>query len=128
VDALHRSYGAAGLLTTAATVAVAISGPWRCRLLDQRGLRKVVLPSVVVQALCWSTAPWVDYWWLLGLAALAGLFVVQTFSVVRQIILNAVPPDRIVPERARGVAMGWHGASMTARCTHVQVTCMPTRS
>jgi len=94
VGALHRSYGAAGLLTTAATVAIAASGPWRGRLLDQRGLRTVVLPSVVVQAVCWSIAPWVDYWWLMGLAALAGLFVVPTFSIIRQVILNAVPQDQ----------------------------------
>lgn len=94
VGALQRSYGAAGLVTTAATVAVAISGPWRGRLLDRRGLRKVVLPSLLVQAVCWSIAPWVGYGWLLGLAALAGLFVVPTFSIIRQVIINAVPEDQ----------------------------------
>jgi MFS family permease len=94
VGALHRSYGAAGLVTTAATVAVAVSGPWRGHLLDRRGLRKVVLPCLVMQALCWSIAPWVDYWWLMGLAALAGLFVVPSFSIIRQIIINAVPQDQ----------------------------------
>ena len=94
VNALHRSYGAAGLVTSAATVAIAVSGPWRGRLLDRRGLRRVVLPSLVVQAVCWSIAPWVDYWWLMGLAAMAGLFVVPTFSIVRQIIINAVPQEQ----------------------------------
>ncbi len=94
VGALQRSYGAAGLVTTAATVAIAVSGPWRGRLLDRRGLRRVVLPSLVVQALCWSVAPWVDYWWLLGLAAMGGLFVVPTFSIIRQVIINAVPEDQ----------------------------------
>jgi len=34
-DRLHRSYGAAGLVTTAATVAIAVSGPWRGGLLDR---------------------------------------------------------------------------------------------
>ena len=94
VGALQRSYGAAGLVTTAATVAIAVSGPWRGRLLDRRGLRRVVLPSLLVQAVCWSIAPWVDYWWLMGLAAMAGLFVVPTFSIIRQIIINAVPPEQ----------------------------------
>ena len=94
VGALHRSYGAAGLVTTAATVAIAVSGPWRGRLLDRRGLRRVVLPSLLVQAVCWSIAPWVDYWWLMGLAAMAGLFVVPTFSIIRQIIINAVPQEQ----------------------------------
>ena len=76
VQSLGRSYAAAGLVTAAATVAIAVSGPWRGRLLDRRGLRRVVLPSLVVTAVCWSVAPFVGYWPLLGLAALAGLFVV----------------------------------------------------
>jgi MFS family permease len=91
VQFLGRSYGAAGLVTAAATVAIAVSGPWRGRLLDRRGLRRVVLPSLVVTAVCWSVAPFVGYWPLLGLAALAGLFVVPTFSVIRQAVLAAAP-------------------------------------
>ena len=91
VDRLHRSYGAAGLVTTAATVAIAVSGPWRGGLLDRQGLRRVVLPSLVVQALCWSVAPFLGYLPLIVLAALAGLFVVPTFSIIRQVLINAVP-------------------------------------
>ena len=94
VSALHRSYGEAGLLTTAATVALAISSPWRGRMLDTRGLRRVVVPSLVVQAVCWSIAPWVDYWWLMGLAALGGLFAVPTFSILRQVLVAVVPEDQ----------------------------------
>jgi MFS family permease len=91
VQSLGRSYGAAGLVTAAATVAIAVSGPWRGRLLDRRGLRRVVLPSLVVSAACWSVAPFVGYGPLLGLAALAGLFVVPTFSVIRQAVIAAAP-------------------------------------
>jgi MFS family permease len=94
VSALHRSYGEAGLLTTAATIALAISSPWRGRMLDKRGLRRVVIPSLVVQAVCWSIAPWVDYWWLMGLAALGGLLAVPTFSILRQVLLAVVPEDQ----------------------------------
>ena len=94
VQTLGRSYGAAGLVTAAATVCIAVSGPWRGRLLDTRGLRPVVLPSLVVMAICWSIAPFVGYLPLLLLAALAGLFVVPTFSIIRQIIINAVPPEQ----------------------------------
>ncbi len=94
VTALHRSYGAAGLLTTAATLALAASSPWRGRMLDRKGLRRVVVPSLVVQAVCWSIAPWVDYWWLMGLAALGGLFAVPTFSILRQVLVSAVPEDQ----------------------------------
>lgn len=94
VTALHRSYGEAGLLTAAATIALALSSPWRGRMLDRRGLRRVVVPSLVVQAVCWSIAPWVDYWPLLGLAALGGLFAVPTFSILRQVLVAAVPEDQ----------------------------------
>ncbi|HEV7145769.1 MAG TPA: MFS transporter [Pedococcus sp.] len=93
VSALHRSYAAAGLVSAAATLAIAISGPWRGRLLDRMGLRRVVVPSIVVAAGCWSVAPFVSYWWLLALAALAGLFVIPTFSIIRQAVIAAVPED-----------------------------------
>ncbi len=93
VGALGRSYAAAGLLTAAATVCIAVSGPWRGRLLDRRGLRGVVLPSVAITGACWSIAPFVGYWPLLGLAALAGLFVVPTFSIIRQAVIVAVPDE-----------------------------------
>jgi MFS family permease len=91
VQTLHRDYGAAGLVTAAATVCIAVSGPWRGRLLDTKGLRRVVLPSLVVTAICWSIAPFVDYLPLLLLAALAGLFVVPVFSIIRQAVMAAVP-------------------------------------
>ena len=91
VTALGRSYGQAGLVTAAATVAIAISGPWRGRLLDRLGLRRTVAPSLLVQLVCWSIAPWVDYAPLMALAALAGLFVVPTFSILRQVIIRSVP-------------------------------------
>src|SRR6476660_7324591 len=93
VSHLHRSYGAAGLVSAAATLAIAVSGPWRGRLLDRRGLRRVVVPSIVVAAVCWSIAPFVGYWLLMALAALAGLFVIPSFSIIRQAIIAAVPED-----------------------------------
>ncbi len=80
-------------MSAAATIAIALSGPWRGRLLDRRGLRRVVLPSIVVAAVCWSIAPFVSYWWLLALAALAGLFVVPSFSIIRQAVIAAVDDD-----------------------------------
>ncbi|WP_323101472.1 MFS transporter [Intrasporangium sp. YIM S08009] len=94
VTSLGRSYGAAGLVSAAATIAVAISGPWRGRLLDRIGLRRTVGPSLAVQVVCWSIAPWVGYAPLIGLAALAGLFVVPTFSILRQVIIRSVPSEQ----------------------------------
>jgi MFS family permease len=94
VASLDRSYGEAGLVTAASTVAVAISGPWRGRLLDRIGLRRTVGPSLLVQVGVWSVAPWVDYAPLVAIAALGGLFVVPTFSIIRQVMLRSVAPDQ----------------------------------
>ena len=91
VTTLGRSYAAAGVLAAAATVAVAVSGPWRGRLLDRFGLRRVVGPSVAVALVCWSIAPFVGYGLLLALAVVAGLFVIPTFSITRQAVIAAVP-------------------------------------
>jgi MFS family permease len=90
VTHLHRSYAAAGALTGVATVALAISAPWRGRLLDRAGLRRAVTPSLAVLAVCWSVAPFVGYLPLLLLVAGAGLFVVPSFSIVRQALISAV--------------------------------------
>ena len=90
VTTLGHSYSAAGLLTTCSTVALAVSAPWRGRLLDVRGLRRTVLPQLVGIAVVWSIAPWVGYWLLLPLAIIGGLFVVPTFSIVRQVLISSV--------------------------------------
>jgi MFS family permease len=90
VAGLDQSYSAAGLLTMASTIAVAISAPWRGRLLDRRGLRATLAPQLLVLALVWAVAPFVDYWLLLPLAVVGGLFLVPTFSIVRQVLITAV--------------------------------------
>ncbi|WP_289230820.1 MFS transporter [Barrientosiimonas endolithica] len=91
VNQLGRSWGEAGLVSAVATIAIAVSGPWRGRLLDKHGLRKVVAPSLVITGSAWAVAPFVGYWPLLVLAGVAGLFVVPIFSVARQGIIAAVP-------------------------------------
>lgn len=94
VTHLHRSYAAAGLLSGVATVALAISAPWRGRRLDRVGLRKAVAPSLLILTACWSIAPFFGYWPLLVLAALGGLFVVPSFTIVRQALMHAVPESQ----------------------------------
>lgn len=93
VEGLGGSWKEAGLVAAAATLAIAISGPWRGRLLDRLGLRRVVLPSLVITAVTWSIAPFVGYWPLLVLAAGAGLFVVPVFSVLRQAVMAVADED-----------------------------------
>lgn len=90
VATLDRSYSEAGLIVMASTVALAVSAPWRGRLLDRRGLRATVAPQLVILALVWSVAPFVGYWLLLPLAVVGGLFIVPTFSIVRQVLITAV--------------------------------------
>ena len=51
------------------------------------------LPSLVVALVCWSIAPFVGYLPLLVLAVVAGLFVIPTFSIIRQAVIAAVPDD-----------------------------------
>ncbi|MCW2755629.1 MAG: transporter [Marmoricola sp.] len=94
VGHLDRSYAQAGVVEMVYSLALAISSPWRGRLLDRIGLRAALVPSLVVMAVCWSIAPWVGYWPLLGLVAIAGLFMMPTFSIVRQVLIGAVPDSQ----------------------------------
>lgn len=91
VGHLHRSYADAGLISGVGALALAVSGPWRGRRLDRSGLRATVAPSLVIGAVCWSVAPWVGFWPLLLLVLLADLFVIPSFSIVRQVMIAAVP-------------------------------------
>lgn len=90
VSHLHRSYGAAGLVSAVITIALTISAPWRGRVLDRVGLRRTVAPSLVVLAVCWSIAPFVGYLALLALVGVAGLFTVPSFSIIRQALMSSV--------------------------------------
>jgi len=91
VGHLNRTYTDAGLVTGVSSLALAASGPWRGRRLDRRGLRATVGPALIVEAVCWSIAPWVSFWPLIFLVLIAGLFVVPSFSIVRQVMIAAVP-------------------------------------
>jgi MFS family permease len=93
VSTLGRSYGEAGLVSAAFTLALAVSAPWRGRLLDRHGLRRVVAPAIVATALVWTTLPFLPYAVLLPACILGGLFVVPTFSILRQALIVAVPDD-----------------------------------
>jgi MFS family permease len=90
VGHLDRSYTEAGVLEMVYSLALAVSGPWRGRRLDRIGLRATLVPSLVVLAVCWSIAPWLGYWELVALVAVAGLFMMPTFSIVRQVLIGAV--------------------------------------
>ena len=89
VQRLDPRYTAAGVIAMAATLAIGIAGPWRGRMLDRFGLRRTLLPSLIVMPICWVIAPWVGYWPLLVLVVISGLFTVPAFSMVRQALAGA---------------------------------------
>lgn len=94
VTHMDRSYTDAGLVQMVSSLALAVSGPWRGRRLDRIGLRATVTPSLVVLTVTWLVAPWVGFWMLLVFVGLAGLFIVPTFSIVRQVLIGAVADDQ----------------------------------
>ncbi|GIH20501.1 MFS transporter [Rugosimonospora africana] len=97
VNALHRGYGAAGLITAAYTVGSAVGSPLAGRFLDRRGGRPVVAVTTLVQAACWAAVPVLPYPALIGVAAVAGMFCVPVWGLVRQSLSTAVPEEHRRP-------------------------------
>ncbi|GAE72299.1 membrane protein [Cutibacterium acnes JCM 18916] len=58
VSSLHLDYVRAGAVTTVVTVATMISGPWRGSMVDRRGLRRTMLPSLITTTIAWGLCPW----------------------------------------------------------------------
>jgi MFS family permease len=86
VVALDLSYAAAGAVVAALTAGVALGGPLLGRMIDRRGLRTVLLATVVSQLVFWLTVPVLPYVILLGASFAAGLLMVPIQSVTRQAI------------------------------------------
>jgi predicted MFS family arabinose efflux permease len=91
---LHRGYGAAGLVGAASTLGSALGAPVLGRLVDRRGLRPVLLLSVVVEALFWLAAPALPYPALLVASGIAGVAAMPVFSVMRQSIAALVGAEQ----------------------------------
>ncbi|MET8909046.1 MFS transporter [Micromonospora sp. NPDC004551] len=83
---LGLSYAAAGGVAAALTAGVALGGPLLGRLIDRRGLRTVLLVTVVVQVVFWLSVPILPYGILLGAAFVAGLLMLPAQAVTRQAI------------------------------------------
>jgi MFS family permease len=91
VTGLHRSYAEAGLVTAAATIGLGIGAPWRGRAVDRFGLRRAMLPSVVVESVVWAVAPHLGFTALIVAAFVGGLFVVPVFPITRQSLAVLAP-------------------------------------
>ncbi|MFB4272949.1 MFS transporter [Nonomuraea sp. GTA35] len=83
---LDMSYVAAGGVAAALTAGVALGGPLLGRMIDRRGLRTVLLVTVMAQVVFWLSVPILPYGILLGAAFAAGLLMVPAQPVTRQAI------------------------------------------
>lgn len=94
VDRLGLGYAPAGAVVTAATIGMAVSGPWRGRVVDRRGLRRALLPSVLGSAVSWGMVPFVGFGPLVAVAFAGGVLGVPIFGVVRQSLSVLVPAEQ----------------------------------
>ena len=90
---MGRGYGAAGLVTGAGTLGVALGSPLTGRLIDRHGLRPVVAVCGLSEVAFWFTAPLMSYPVLLACALLTGITALPLFSVARQALAAMVGQD-----------------------------------
>ena len=91
---MGRGYGAAGLVGAAGTIGIAIGAPLMGRIVDDHGLRRMVLITVLGEAVFWFLAPTMSYPVLLIFSFVAGLVVLPAMSIGRQAITALVPEDQ----------------------------------
>jgi MFS family permease len=101
VLALERGYGAAGLVGGAATIGIALGAPLMGRFTDRRGLRAMLLVTMIGEALFWVTAPWLPFHALLLTSLVGGVLSMPTMSIGRQVLTALVP----VGQRRTALAM-----------------------
>jgi MFS family permease len=83
VDGLDGNYKQAGVIAAATTIGAGIGSPWRGRLIDRLGIRRAIVPSIVMIALLYPLATIATYGWLIPISVLMGLFLIPIFSIVR---------------------------------------------
>ncbi|MDU3271904.1 MAG: MFS transporter [Cutibacterium sp.] len=91
VETLGMSYRLAGAVTTFVTISSMISAPWRGSMTDRRGLRRTMIPSIVVMTAVYAVAPWLGYYPLLVILALGYLWNYPIYTIPRQVLIATVP-------------------------------------
>ena len=91
VKTMDMDYFHAGLAATAAAIGWGIGSPWRGRLIDKQGVRRTLIPSTIIEAVCWLALPFLPFWWLALVALIQGCYMVPAFSLVRQAITVLAP-------------------------------------
>jgi MFS family permease len=83
VDELGGNYKQAGVIAAVTTIGAGIGSPWRGRLIDRLGIRRAILPSIVMIGLLYPLATIATYAWLIPISLFMGLFLIPIFSIVR---------------------------------------------
>ncbi|MEU5693554.1 MFS transporter [Actinosynnema sp. NPDC020468] len=96
---LHRGYGEAGLVGALSTIGIALGSPLMGRLQDRRGLRVMLVVSMVSEGVFWSVAPVLPYQVLLVTCFVTGITVMPVMQLGRQIL------TALVPESSRRTAL-----------------------
>ena len=91
VEGLDRSYGEAGIVAAVETIGAGLGAPWRGRLIDRLGVRRALIPSILVLLVVYPLAAIATYAWLLPLAFVAGLFLAPVHSIVRVSLAANLP-------------------------------------
>src|SRR4051794_17124611 len=73
---------------------MAVGSPWRGRAVDRVGLRRALLPSVLVEGVVWGLAPWLPYEALVVAVIFAGALGLPIFTVMRLALSVMVPPEQ----------------------------------
>lgn len=91
VETLGMSYRLAGAVTTFVTISSMISAPWRGSMTDRKGLRRTMIPSIVVMTAVYVVAPWLGYYPLLVIMAIGYLWNYPIYTIPRQVLIATVP-------------------------------------
>jgi predicted MFS family arabinose efflux permease len=90
----HRGYGAAGLVSAAFTVGLAVGSPLLGRAVDRRGPRPVLAVTGAAALAFWLSAPLLPFTALVLAAVGGGLLQVPVSSLVRQSLAAKVTEDQ----------------------------------
>jgi predicted MFS family arabinose efflux permease len=90
----HLGYGAAGAVSAAFTVGLAVGSPLLGRAVDRRGPRPVLFVTGLTTLAFWTTSPLLPFAALIPAAALGGLLHVPVMTLVRQSLAARVPEEQ----------------------------------
>lgn len=88
---MRLGYGPAGLVGAASTVGMTIGAPLMGRLIDRRGLRTMLVLTILAEGTFWGVAPQLSYAALVVGAFLGGVLGLPVHSVIRQSVAVMAP-------------------------------------